>query len=184
MKLFLGNASKQRHAFTFNPPDADDGQNKRARPPITQFIQPLHIEPLSGDWTKAQLEAIIDQHRAYGFIDISEIDRTKAFTGMCYAVDKSFSRERLVELMTANLVALDKRGREMRELAAVAANNSIERDMQEHGMPGKLSTMEFEVEEVRSVHSNTEETVPQRVRVTREEGEGGHAPRGRGRRAA
>jgi hypothetical protein len=180
-KLYIGNATKQRHAFAFNPPDAGGDDNRR-RTHLTQVVPPLHVEPLSGDWTIAQIDAIIDQHKPYGFVEISEIDRTKAFTGLCYSIDKPIPRERLLGLLEANTQALDKRGREMREMAAVAVNNEMELQMREQRMPGKLAKIEMVVEEERSDRSNTEETVPQRIRVTRGE-EGDNAPRGRKRAA-
>lgn len=184
-KLYIANATKQIFCFMYIIPDDDFGNILKAKLPRAQYIQPGQQTAVAGDLTHAQLENIVDQHRAYGLIDVNEIDRTKVFCGQCFSFDKPIPSSRIHQLMTHNLDILDERGRKMRELAAVSVNNGIEQAMQEQRMPGELAKMEMEVTEVRTERSDSEETVPQRIRVTRHGEDGTPAPtRTRARKAA
>ena len=184
-KLYVANATPQVHAFTYVVPDDDDGRQFRWQPRVQPIAAGGQI-PVAGNLNIKQIDSIVAHHRRYGMVEISEIDRTKPFAGLCYSVDKPIPAARIHQLMNHNLDILDLRGRKMREEAAIAVNNEIEDIMREQRMPGELKAFEIDVTEVRTPESNSEETVPQRVRVTREvegrsEASLGRKVRGKGR---
>lgn len=171
-KMYVANATRQIHAFTYRAPDDDQGDPRRASAPRTQFIHPGQQIQLTGEFSTAQIDNIGDQHAKYGLIAVDQIDRTRAFTGICYSVDKPIKADRLEQLMNSNVHVLQDRGREMRKIAAVAVNNGIEHDMQEARLPGELKKIDVDVTEVRTDRSDSEEMEPERVRVARDKTDG------------
>lgn len=168
-KLYIANAKVQTEEFTYRVPDgpAVPGQT-RSGPRVQQIPTGKQVE-ISGDLSTAQVDAIIDQHRPYGLIGVDEVDRTRAYSGLVYSIDKPVSPARIQQLMGNNLDVLEERGRESRELAAVQTSNEIEETMQTERMPGALKNLEMEVVEQRDQRSNGPEMIPERTRVTRDE---------------
>lgn len=172
-KLFIANPKAQAETFAYRVPDNDmPGQrdpNRTSSGVRTQHIPPGGCLPLSGDLTTAQIDAIVDQHEPYGLYWVADISkRQTSFVNLIATVDKPVSADVLESVMRANLGLLSDKGRKMRELAAVSVNNKIENDMTEARMPGELTSLEMEVVEQRTASSEAPETVPQRVRVTRD----------------
>lgn len=166
-KLYIANATRQIHAFMYRAPDDDGGDPRRASAPRTQYIHPGQQIQISGEFSRAQIDNITDQHRQYGLIAVDDIDRHKPFAGICFSVDKPISAGRIHQLMGHNVEVLQERGREMRKLAAISINNSLETDMLESRMPGELKKVEFEVTELRTERSDADEMAPERIRISR-----------------
>jgi hypothetical protein len=179
-KLFVANATPQVHEFTYIVPDDDNGRVTRWQPRV-QPIRPGGQVQIAGDLNVKQIESIIEHHSRYGMVAVSEIDRTKRFVGLCYSLDKPVSAARIHQLMNGNMDVLELKGRKMREEAAIAVSNEIEDTMREQRMPGELKAFEINVTEVRTPQSDSEETLPQRVRVTREVNERGEPTPNAGR---
>lgn len=120
-KLFIANATRQVHDFTYRLPEI----------PGAKYL-PIKIGTqvqIPGELSIADVDAIIDQHRKYGMINVDEIDRTRPFAGLCYSVDKPISSEKLRRIMTHNNEVLVDRGREIRKNAAVAINDQIKNQL-------------------------------------------------------
>jgi hypothetical protein len=107
------------------------------RLPEVSGVRTQHINiggqiAISGELNPPQVEAIIRQHAPYGLKAVDEIDRTKAFTGLCYSLDRQINVEKLMKAIAHNMEVLTTRGAEQRMEAAVAINNALE-DQQQGG---------------------------------------------------
>jgi hypothetical protein len=168
MKLYIANAKLQTEAFTYRVPDGEAIRGSSASGARTQTIDSGRQVMISGDLNRYQIDAIIEQHRPYGLVDVADLDGVRGYAGLCFSIDKPVSPARLEQLMGNNIDHLEQRGREMREMAAVATNDSIEGTMSDSQMPGRLKNLEMEVVEERNVKSDGPEMTPQRIRVTRD----------------
>ena len=177
MKVYIGNATKQVLRFSYRPP----GKGIRAQDiPIGGQVL------LSGDLTTDEVDAALKQNEPYGLIDVKEIDRTKAFVGICYSLDKPISLSYLQRALDQNHRVLVERGKEIRTNAAIAVNQGLEEQLEENQLGG-LGSLEMSVVEEdgprRSVDAGP--LVSEGVRVTRNADPAPAPPRGgRGKRAA
>jgi hypothetical protein len=165
-KLFVGNATKQKYEFAYRVPEQT---GLRVQPvPIGQQVQ------VTGDLSTVEIDAILEQHRVYGIVNVADINRSKAFAGICYSIDKPISVSKLMEAIDHNTQALVERGREMRKELAIANNEMLEGALSEAGRPERLRNFEMSV--VEENHDERDETDPiaEGVRVQRQEGD--HAP--------
>lgn len=184
-KLFVANPTAQTTDFLYVVPDEAPGGLYRASAPRRQIIRPGGQVQIAGDLVAGQIDAIIDQHRVFGMVKTDEVaarQRAGAVVPLVYSIDKPISEAFLNALMTNNTTVLVEEGRQARELAAISVSNGIENDMEDQQMPGKLGKLEFEIVEDRTAKSDGEESVPQRIRVTREAEEGKPQPKPRSRR--
>ena len=78
---------------------------------------------------------------------MSEIDRTKDFSGICYDVDRPVQVEKLRRAMAKKTEVLVERGREIRKMAAIANNNALEASLEESGRPEGLRELSMEIVE-------------------------------------
>lgn len=168
MKLYIGNAKAQIEAFTYRVPDSEMRPGQSPAPRVQQIPAGTQVQ-ISGELTSYQVDAIVEQHRKYGLIGIDEIDRRKPFAGLCFSRDRPIAAQRLHDLMTHNFTVLQEKGREFREMAAIASHQRVENDMVDQGMPGQLRKLEMEVVEERNSRSDGEEMTPHRIRVAHEE---------------
>ena len=177
MKVYIGNATKQVLRFSYRPP----GKGIRAQDiPIGGQVL------LSGDLTTDEVDAALKQNEPYGLIDVKEIDRTKAFIGICYSLDKPISLSYLQRALDQNHRVLVERGKEIRTNAAIAVNQGLEEQLEENQLGG-LGSLEMSVVEEdgprRSVDAGP--LVSEGVRVTRNADPTPTPTRGgRGKRAA
>lgn len=177
MRIFVGNATKQVLTFSYRPP----GKGVRSQSvPIGGQIQ------LSGDLTTEEVDCVISQNERYGLVDVKEIDRTKAFIGICYSLDKEISLSYLQRAFDQNHRVLVERGKEIRTNAAIAVNQGLEAELAENQLGG-LSQLEMSVVEQDSPSRSNDAgpMVAEGVRVSRD-ADAPPAPRGRSsrRRAA
>lgn len=178
MKLYIGNATRQVHAFAYW---VIGGKSAR-----TQHVPMGGQVQITGDLSAAEIDFIVKQHVPYGLVEVSEIDRTKVFTGICYSVDKPIPANRLQRLMLHNQTMLIRQGEEIRKAAAIVSTQQLEADLREQRIPEQLRAFEASIEEVDPPQQADYTPLSEGVRV--EPDAPGQAPtpglRQRGKRAA
>lgn len=117
MKLYVANTTKQNHEFWYRVPESQKVTMQR--------IPAGGQELIYKDASAHDLEKIIEDHAAYGLIPVSEIDRTKAFIGMCYQLDTPVEVEKIMVAAAHNDTVLDKVSLESRKAAAASIETSI-----------------------------------------------------------
>lgn len=171
MQLYIGNATRQIVEFVYRLPETPGARNQSV--PIGGQVR------VSGDLSRVQIDAIIDQHAKYGLVHVDAIDRTKPFIGLCYSVDRPISSDKLGRAMNHNMEVLTNLGKQFRQEAAVAENNRIEQHIAEEKMPINLKDFEVSIVE----ESRKDSPAPQfaeGIRVSKG-GNDNDGSRGRGR---
>ena len=158
-RLFIANCKKQAEDFNYRIPEV-----------VRTYVQNI---PAGGqievyrDATMDILEGIIEQHRMYGLVNVSEIDRTKEFANLCYQFDKPITQNQIMYGIEHNSDVLEVRGNEMRKKAAVAINNNLERAAEESGN-NKVKAVEVGIKEEKTDQGDTASKLEQTVRVAKE----------------
>jgi hypothetical protein len=165
MALFVGNTSK----FTFQL----HFWVERTSRPIVVEIGPGKQAKIYPEGSRADHESIVNQHKMYGLLPVSEIDRHKGFIGQCYQFDTPIPMERLQETMLNNDDVLDDQAVERRKEAAASADDLLKKAAQE--TDSKISSFEVELEEVEQ--KGVEAQIHEVISV----GEDAQEPRRRGR---
>ena len=181
MKMFVANASLQRHQFTYRIPE----QTKER----TLFIESMGQIRLAEDLTQAQIDSIIEQHAPYGFISVSELrsSKMKQQTRLMYSIDKQISSIAIDSLFNTNRGILDAFGVELRKQSAVASNEAIIKQLQEQtgeGLEADVNKFELSVveEEKRDGYGSAEPIAEgYRVERAKPEAPAQQSRRGRGR---
>lgn len=133
-KMYIANCTNQRQEFIYRVPEVSA--------PRHQAIEIGRQTQLSGDLSPKDIEFILRQHEKYGLVKVSEIDRRRPFTGMCWD-EKPIHVSKVKTLWQHNQGVLTQMGKDNRQAAAVAANNAVEEQT-----PGALKSLELSVEEV------------------------------------
>lgn len=167
MKLFIANCTKQVQTFIY--------RKLETASPIPQQIEIGGQVVISGDLSPKDVDYIINQHRKYGLVSVSEIDRTKPFIGLCYSIDKPVAVDKLKIALLHNDDVLVKRGEELRKEAAVATSATLEQNVKP--LKSELTELEIEITEV-PVANRDIEVQPQKVSVTRDPSRYGLGPQG------
>jgi hypothetical protein len=161
MRLYVANCTQQIQQFMYRVPETDGAMAGGMR------VQPIEIGQqiaVTGDLNKIQVDSIINQHKKYGLIPVEEVDRNRAFAGLCYSIDKPVPVNKLLYVMQVNRTVLDLRGKKTRLEAAIAVNQQVENTMDD-----QLKKLEFEVKEEKSGTGPEHEPVNEALRVTRAE---------------
>lgn len=133
MKIYIANCSRQVVDFSCRVPEI--------KGLIRQQIQPFsQIRAVSDDLNVKQIEAIIKQHDKYGMINVTEIDRTKAFVGLCYSLDKTINVDKIRSAHHRNQSVLTAKGEQQRIEAAVAVAQQID-----NKSGGAMTSVEVEI---------------------------------------
>jgi hypothetical protein len=163
-KLFIANCSKQFVDFAYRI--AEEASVRLQRISIGGQIA------IAGDLNTLQIDYIIKQHLKYGLIPEEEVKNAKGFVGLAYQIGKPLSVTTIMHAMSKNKAVLIKRGKDMRQNVAVAANNIIEDQLAENEL-ANLDKLEVTIEEVDNPRgSQTEDSVgsaDEAIRVTRSE---------------
>lgn len=176
MKLFIGNATRQKHQFHYTLP----GGTKT----VIQSIEPGTQEQIAGDFNPEDIDHIVKLHAPYGLIQDSAIDQAKGFRGVCYSIGKPITGRRLTYLVNRNIDELVMRGRDTRTAAAVAQNSAFQRNLIENDRPEQITGFEVTVQEDRmSDDPNPAPQIAEGLRVVRD-GQTPKSPSSRQRRAA
>lgn len=148
-KMYIANCTHQIQDFQYRLPERD----KLFKQSITIGGQ---IE-IPGDLSTPEIDSIVEQHAMYGLIEVTAIDRSRDFNGLCYSVDRKINVESVRRALQHNNEVLVERGRRTREEAAVAVNNAVNEQTQ------GLQAMEMSVEEIARPGHDTE--VNETIRV-------------------
>lgn len=138
MQLYVANCTKQDHDFTYRIPE-EAGVKKQKIPAGTQI--PVFAKGLN----KMQIDSVVEHHAKYGLVSFDEIDRTRPFVGLCYAVDRPIPINSILKAMEHNDGVLTKLGQQIRKDAAVATNAAIV-----DGTDANLRSLEMSVVEEES----------------------------------
>jgi len=166
MSLFIANVSKQNFQLHF--------WVERTSRPIVVDIPPGSQKSIYQEGTRSDHENIVGQHKMYGLIPVSEIDRHKGFVGQCYQFDTPVPMERLFETMKNNDESLYELSAERRKEAAASADDLLKRAAQE--TDSKVSAFAIEIEEMEQKGVDTQ--VHEVITMNDEES---NKSRGRGR---
>jgi hypothetical protein len=165
MALYVGNTSKQLFQLHF--------WVERTSRPIVVEIGPGKQANIYPEGSRADHENIVGQHKMYGLIPVSEVDRHKGFVGQCYQFDTPIPMERLQETMLKNDDVMDDQAIERRKEAAASADDLLKKAAQE--TDSKIASFEVEIEEVEQ--KGVEAQIHEVISV----GEEAQEPRRRGR---
>ncbi len=141
MKLYIANCTKQVMDFHYRAPEQQR--------PMMQTIPIGGQIQIYKDTTQSDLEHIIEQHQRYGLVQVSEIDRTKAFIGACYQIDRPIDVEKIMRAAEHNDEVLTERGQEFRKEAAAALDGQISANSP------NLTGLEVEIHEESKPGDNT-----------------------------
>jgi len=146
MIIYVANASLQNHMFFYRI----KGQNKM----IQLDIRSMSQTRLPNDFSDDDFKSLIEQKQEYGFYNaehIGSLSLTKPVSGLCYSIGKPVSAFKIDALFRANHAVINDQGRQLRQEAAIASNNSLERTMtekaQETQIPIDVKNLDIVIEE-------------------------------------
>lgn len=171
MKLFIANLTRQIHSLAYRIP----GQGVRTLP-IGVGSQVL----VPGEPGVDQVDAIVKQLERYGLRRADELDRTRTFSGICYALDKPVPGAKIERGVRQNIAVLAERGKVMRQEAAVAGNSILESSLAESGIPATLRELDTTIVEDKPDPRSETAPIAEGFHVTRDEGSGPPATRPQG----
>lgn len=146
--MYVANPTQQFVDFIYRLPEAKNV--------IIQRISPggqIRVSGRHGDLSKADVDAIFDQHTKYGMIRASDVTKRKGYCGLVVELDKPVNINRLIDQVKGNRDILIERGKEIRTASAVSLNEQIQANIQDRGMNEVLRGLEFSVEEVKSAQA-------------------------------
>lgn len=158
-KLYIANCSKQVQEFLYKLPEIDRVKSFRVT------IQPGAQALIYKDAEHQLLMRVVDQHAMYGLKAVSEIDRTKEYTGLCYQFDKPIDVEKIMYAMAQNDDAVELLSHEVRKQSAAGLSHSIDNMML--GSEQKLTSVEVEVLEQPKNASDTSEKMVETIQVAK-----------------
>lgn len=137
-KLYVANVTKkifELHYWVENSPK-----------PVVTKIQPGSQALVYPQGNDVDHKRIVDQHKMYGLIAVSEIDRRKEFIGQCYQFDKPIPHDRLFSMFERNDDIMYEDAQTRRQEAAAATDDLVKKSAQE--TDSKVKNFEMEIEEV------------------------------------
>ena len=172
--LYIGNATRQNHTFTYC---IVKGATYRELP-----IPPGTQARIPGELTPAMVDYIVTKQAKYGIVASDTIDQARGFHGLCYSINKPIDGMRLTLLMDHNIGQLATLGRQIREQTAVAQNAMLEQSLIENGRAERITETEITVQQEQSDPKNDQPQFSEGFRVIRNDNP---APRaGKRKRAA
>lgn len=151
-RLYIANCSKFVQDFLFKLPGQTQINAYRATIPIGGQTMIMNHEI---DMKTAM--HIVQQHEKYGLISVSDLDRTKAYFGLCYQLDEEIPVEKIMLGIAHNEEVKEILAHENRKRIAVALSDGIDNLMQ--GSESKLQGLEMELTELAKPGDNTERKV-------------------------
>jgi hypothetical protein len=138
MPLYVVNATKKTFELHY--------WVENTHKPIVDKIPPGGQKSIYPQGTQTDHQRIVDQHKMYGLVAVSEIDRSKEFIGQCYQFDKPITHDRLFSMFERNDDILYEDALTRRKEAAAATDDLVKRAAQESD--NKVKNFEMEIEEV------------------------------------
>lgn len=118
VKLYVANCTKMSHDFQYRQPETD----KIILQQIPAGQQVLIYKP---DATAAEVDHIINQHAVYGLVKASEVDRTNAYIGLCYSIEKPVKDTQIHSAMSGNDDHMAELSHELRKISAAATDEQL-----------------------------------------------------------
>ena len=175
--LYIANGTRQNFVFMYRLPEIAQVRQQ----PIRVGGQIRITAPKEGLNT-IQIDAIIEQHKKYGLIPASEIEKGKTSAPLAYQVGSPIPADRIARLMLRNQGVKVEMGRKFREDAAVVMTAGLGTNLRDSGVEGDLNEVEVEVTEVRDMRSNTDSPPVEERTIVTKEGEGRSGKGGKKRR--
>lgn len=145
MKLFVANTTKQRNIFVYRVLE-------------TGRLRQIPIEPGSQmmvlDGSSDEVNAVIEHHAIYGLINSKNIDQSKAFTGLCYSIDKPVSSSVIEKAIRDNDDHLSRGAHQIRQASLAALDKTLTENRT--GYSGEL---EFSAEQMKGREENEDAPV-------------------------
>lgn len=138
-KLFVTNCTKKIKEFHFWVPEVGR--------PIHQKVAPGQQVQLYKDAPLDDLKKIVEQHIKYGWVEASQAHKAKGFVGVCYSYNEPTNLDELGGVLEKNDEALDQLSQDTRKESLAALNDSIERSLEEAGIPQELNRLETSIQE-------------------------------------
>lgn len=138
-KLFITNCTKKTKEFNFWVPEVGR--------PIHQKVSPGQQVQLYKDASIDDLKKIVDQHLKYGWVESTQAHKAPGFVGVCYSYNEPTNFDDLGGVLEKNDEALDELSKNTRKESLAALNDSIERQLQEAGVPQELNKLEATIQE-------------------------------------
>lgn len=149
MHLYIANGTRQIQHFMYRIPEI-----KQVR---QQTIAVGGQIKISGDLQPEQIDAIIDQHRKYGIIDVVDIEKGRSPAPLCFQVGRAISPDRITKLMLRYQGVMVERGKDSRKNAAIVMANTLGTTVREQGTGVELEEIEVSAtEENKPGASNTD----------------------------
>ena len=112
--LFIANTSNKHHEFQFRIP----GNEQMRRVIISAGTQQEVLKHAQ----REEVDAVINQHLAYGLVEASQVHKIDKFSGALYSIDKPVTVNAMNIAIDKNNDILVEEGYNLRKIAAVATN--------------------------------------------------------------
>jgi hypothetical protein len=167
MKMFIANGMHQTLSFQYRLPEYKTYRQQK----VTIGGQ----TQISGELNEKQIDIIAQFHQKYGMIKASDIHLFKGFfIPYVYSVDNPISADIIMELVIQNREYNRILGEKLRAEAAIAVNAMIEENAGE-----KLTSFEMEIAE--KPGKNSEQTIGEKIVITRSKERGAPQDPGNGK---
>lgn len=133
MKLYIANCSRQAHNFNYKLPEKSQSFGVVIRAGSQHVI----------DNQSDIIHHIIKQHERYGLQRCDKVD--KAFSGICYAIDKPVTVGRIEENAEQKIENLDDMSQAILEANTVSLSNAIDNAVIESGNTPKPGEVQLEI---------------------------------------
>jgi hypothetical protein len=158
--LFIANTSNKHNEFTFRLP----GNDQLRRVIISAGTQ----QQVLNNAQKEEVDAVISQHAPYGLVEASQVHKIDKFSGVLYSIDKPVTVNAMNLAIEKNNDILLEEGYNLRQIAAVATNASLDETLSHTRGLGKQKSIELEVAEIPEEHTTKRKMLNQKIKVTKD----------------
>lgn len=159
MKVYVANLTKQ--TFHLHYRLTEDAS-------IRNVVIPIGAQTrIPKDLNTPDIDFLRKQWEPYRFLDTTELDRAKTYTGICYSVDKPVPAARMIIGQAHNQEVLTDRGREMRAQVGLATSDAIKQSIKDSGTDATVGKVEATMveEEPKGGYSPDHEPIGEKVVV-------------------
>lgn len=133
MKLFIANCSRQSHNFNYKLPEKTQSFGVTIKAGTQHLLE----------YPPEVVDHIIRQHEPYGFQPRDKVD--KHFSGICYSIEKTVSKNEIIENAEQKIDNLDTMSQSILEASAVALNNAVDSAVRQSGELPKDEGIQMEI---------------------------------------
>lgn len=155
--LFIANTSNKHHEFLFRLP----GNDQLRRIIINAGTQQQVLKNAN----REDIDEVISQHLPYGLVEASQVSKIDKFSGSLYSIDKPVTVNAMQVAIDKNNDILLEEGHELRKVAAVATNASIEDALSNSRA---FRSIEMEVEEIPEDKSEKRKMLKEKIKVAKD----------------